>query len=589
MREVGVGHYLIPSSDEHLNEYLPPRSMRREWMSGFTGSAGDLLVGIDPDETKLFADGRYHVQAESELEGSGIGLVRVGRPNVPTLGRYIEELSKRHGTSLRIGVDPFVIANSSFRNLGQQASGGGGALVALDHNLVDEIWTDRPRLERSVLYALDPSVTGSSAESRLAALRRDLERHGAAAFVAIKLDQIAWLLNLRSFSDVPFNPVFLAYLVVDSKRVLLHLAGRNERLPRDFEKGLPGLEVREYSDFADTLRTLEAPVISIDPDRTTAGVFALLSHRRLLEQMSSVESSKARKNPVEVSQMRLANLAASTAKTRAILWGRDAVDRGDVLTEASFKAHLEARYAELDGYRGLSFSTISAAGDHGALPHYHGADSTPLRDGEPFVIDSGIQWGAGTTDDTRTLGIGTPSAERKRIFTLVLKAHIQGAAALFPEGTAGASIDALVRNPMWSVGLDYGHGTGHGVGALLNVHEGPFQIGDLGRRPSTTLPLEPGMIMSIEPGYYRIGFGGVRHENLYLVVEHHVDDSGRRWLAFESLTYIPFDVKWIDFEALDPRERDWLDAYHAECVKRLGPSLSADELDSLRRYLDTGR
>lgn len=584
LRELGWTHYLVPSSDEHLNEYLPPCSLRRQWMSGFTGSAGDLLIGVDPGDTRLFVDGRYHVQAEAQLAGSTIEPVRVGLPGVPTLSRYVEGLAQRHGAKLRIGVDPFVLARSTWDRLVDSA--GAGSLVAGERNLVDVLWTDRAAPARDRLEELPAEITGATAHEKLSRLKDALKKRGASSFVTVKLDQIAWLLNLRSLHDVPYNPVFLAYLIVESERTTLFVAGGIHRIPDGLESRVPGLCVRDYHEFHGALAKLPAESISIDPDRTTAGIFDRLNRDcRVLEHPSPVESMKARKNATEIAQMRAANLAASAAKTRAIVWAKRQIDRGEILTERSFKDYIEARYSELPDYRALSFSTISAAGDHAALPHYGGVDDTPLREGDFFVIDSGIQIGAGTTDDTRTLGIGTPTEEKRRIFTLVLKAHIQGAAAVFPEGTAGASIDALTRNPLWAHGLDYGHGTGHGVGAFLNVHEGPFQIGDLARRPSTTIPLEPGMITSIEPGYYRLGLGGVRHENLYLVVEHHLDDAGRRWLSFEPLTFIPFDVAWLDFDALDARERDWLDRYHDSCRVQLERWLEPHERSALDELL----
>lgn len=584
LREQGWTHCLVPSSDEHLNEYLPPRSLRREWMSGFSGSAGDLLVGVDPAETCLFVDGRYHVQAENQLAGSGITLMRVGSPRVPTLARYVEELAKRHGNRLRIGADPFVVARSTWLRLAELA--GPDALIASSFHPVDRLWTDRPDLVRTPLEELPVDLVGASASQKLARLREELAARGARSFVAVKLDQIAWLLNLRSLADVPYNPVFLAYLIVDDERATLFVAGGKSRTPPDLDARIRGLDVLELGEFHSALESLSRSPVFLDPDRTTEGVYRRLPRScRVIEHQSPLETMKSRKNAAEIDQMRRANLAASAAKTRSILWAVREIARGTTLTERSFKEHIEARYAELPGFRALSFSTISATGDHAALPHYGGVDDTPLRGGDLYVIDSGIQIGAGTTDDTRTIGVGTPSDEKRRIFTLVLKAHIRAAATLFPEGTGGAAIDAVTRNPLWAHGLDYGHGTGHGVGAFLNVHEGPFQIGDLSRRPSSTVPLEPGMITSIEPGYYRLGFGGVRHENLYLVVEHHVDDAGRRWLAFESLTFVPFHLPWIDSNLLDAREREWLVRYHRACRDRLAGVLDREELVALDGYL----
>lgn len=586
MRALRLTHYVIPSSDEHLNEYLPTRNMRREWASGFSGSAGDLLVGCAPEETFLFTDGRYHLQAERQLAGSGIALQKLGTLNAKPLSRVVTEFAERYKADLRVGVDPFVISMTQGRALEKACARGGAALVRVDSNLVDRLWTHRPSEPSSPLLSLPLDLVGASIDEKLGAVRSALREEGADSTIVVKLDQIAWLLNLRALEDVPYNPVFLAYLIVSEKSVDLFVHAPAARLRETNLATMRGLTIHEYSEFRSFVAQLPSSKLLFDPDRATLGVWdqATTGHS-VVEGVSPLERLKARKNESEVAAMKRANLLASVAKTRAVLWLRQATDAGEFVTEAIFRDHIEARYRELDGYQALSFHTISAAGDHGALPHYSDADATPIRAGELLVIDSGIQARGGTTDDTRTLGIGTPTAQQKRFFTLVLRAHIRGAAAVFPEGTTGVAIDALVRSPLWAEGLNYDHGTGHGVGAFLNVHEGPFQIGDANRRPSSVHPLELGMVTSIEPGYYALGFGGVRHENLYVVVLHHVEPSGRRWFAFESLTYIPFDCRFIDFSAFETPERKWLDEYHAACRERLAPFLGSDEARALSRYL----
>lgn len=584
MKSVGVSHYLVPSADEHLNEYLPARNLRREWCSGFSGSAGDLLIGLDPAETKLFVDGRYHIQAEQQLAGTGILLEKLGTKSAMPLDRTLANLSKQHDSRFRLGVDPLMLSAAHHRMLERSIKEGRGQLVLVESNLVDACWKDRPALERSPLECLPETLTGESVASKVARVREALAKAGATATLTVKLDQIAWLSNSRSFRDVPHNPVFLAWLYLDMDRVHLFVNSPGERIRDEVRATLSGWEFHEYSEFLPFLRSRSKTRTLIDLDRTTFGIASLDNFERI-EGLSPIEHLKARKNASELSAMRDANRSASAAKTKALLWLREVTDRGERVTERRFQERIEQLYSALPAYRQLSFHTISAAGEHAAMPHYGSADDTPLNAGEYFIIDSGIQCGGGTTDDTRTLGVGHPTAEKRRLFTLVLKAHIQGASTSFPEGTTGAAIDAIVRQPLWAHGLNYDHGTGHGVGSLLNVHEGPFTIGDHARRPASGLPLEPGFITSIEPGFYAKEIGGIRHENLYVVTEHRAAADGRRWFAFETLTYIPFDVRWIDFSLLDARERDWLDRYHSACRKQLEPLLTADERTALDRYL----
>jgi Xaa-Pro aminopeptidase len=301
--------------------------------------------------------------------------------------------------------------------------------------------------------------------------------------------------------------------------------------------------------------------------------------------LSPVEEAKSIKNETERACMARASLRASVAKTRALLWLEREVEAGRRVTEASFRDAIERLYSEIEGYRQLSFPTISATGEHAAVIHYGAADETELRPGELFLVDSGIQMDGGTTDDTRTVAIGDPTPEQRAVYTRVLRSHIAGATQIFPEGTPGAALDAVTRVPLWAARLHYEHGTGHGVGAFLNVHEGPFALAEAKGRPAATRPLRPGMITSVEPGYYRPGFGGVRLESLYEVVEADTDADGRRWLQLSPLTWVPFDPKLIDLDALDHRERSWLREYHENCIRRLEPHLSAEEAAEVRRTL----
>lgn len=572
MRSRGVSHYLVPSADEHINEYLPRWNARREWLSGFTGSAGDLLVGLDPRETFLFTDGRYHLQAERQLAGSTIALERVGTKDAKTLGQRIGEFAKAHGKEFALGFDPAVLAIGTVEALEKLVAPYGGRLVPIAGHLVDALWSDRARPPTSTLIECPPEWTGASVATKLDALRQHLSKLDATATVVVKLDQVAWLLNLRSMDDVPYNPVFEAFLYVDASSVHVFMHAPNRRIERDARAAIPGLVTHEYAEFVPFLERVEHARVLLDPDATTYAVLAALGRARattVVRAASPIELAKAVKNEHELRCMERANLLASFAKARALRWLDERIEAGDAVTEASFRDRIEAYYADLPGYRGLSFNTISATGKNGAIIHYGDAGEHPLRVGELFLIDSGIQCDGGTTDATRTVAVGSPTAEQRRLFTRVLQAHIGGAKAVFPEGTSGAAIDALVRAPMWSDGLNYDHGTGHGVGAFLCVHEGPFAIAEPKRRANAVVALTPGMITSIEPGYYRADFGGIRIENLYVVKDLNKVVDGKRYFGFEPLTWVPFDERLIDRAELTKAELAWLDHYQAESARRL--------------------
>ncbi len=585
MRDHGLTHYLVPSADEHINEYLPVWRERRAWASGFTGSAGDLLLALAEDETFLFTDGRYHLQAEEQLEGSGIGLKKVGQKDVKGLGETLEELAKRHGTAMKLGYDAAVLAIDAEASLRKRIEPHGAGFDAVAGNLVDGLWTDRPTPPETRLIACPAEWTGADLAAKARTLREELAKLDADAIAVVRLDQIAWFTNLRSTDDVPYNPVFESFLYVDGAGVHLFLRAPDRRLPDGFGAAVAGFAMHPYDAFVDFLRDLGGGRVLVDPERTTAAILAALVKNqrvKVVRGLSPIESRKAIKNATELECMRRANLMASVAKTRALIWLDKRVAAGDVVTERSFKERIESYYAEIDGFRGLSFNTISSTGPHGAIIHYGAADETPLEKGDLFLIDSGIQMDGGTTDDTRTVLVGEGTDEQRRKYTLVLKGHIHAARQVFPEGTAGAAIDAITRAPLWSDALNYDHGTGHGVGAFLNVHEGPFGIAETKRRGYAARALEPGMITSIEPGYYEKTFGGVRLENLYTVEARQVGDGSRAWHGFAALTWIPFDRRLIVRSLLDEADRAWLDGYHAECRARLEPHLDEVERDALR-------
>jgi Xaa-Pro aminopeptidase len=582
--------YLVPAADEHLNEYLPESKQRRKWMSGFTGSAGDFLVGTE--QAWLFADSRYYEQAEQELDATWIQTVKVGLENHKTLEETLEDLgreSQKAGQSFRLGYDPFAIAVKQFRSFKKKLEPCGITLVPLSSNLVDWVRTQAPWNETtdpnyatSPLFAVPDALTGESPAKKLERLRGKLSKANAEILPITKLDQIAWLFNMRGW-DVAYNPVFIAYAVVTHTKV--YLFTNRDRIPADLCSLLEQhTTVLPYQDYAPTLQSLLTHDVRvlIDPKHTTMGTVQLLKDDqgrdrcKTIEVDTPIEHLKACKNATEIEQMQQANLKASRAKTRTIKWLQDQLAAGKALAETDVAHTIETFYAEEADFQGLSFNTIAGSGTNSSIVHYGTPSPTAtLQSGDFLLLDSGAQYASGTTDDTRTFAIGTPTAAQIERYTEVLKAHINCAMQQFPKGTTGAQLDGITRSTLWHLQLDYGHGTGHGVGAFLNVHEGPNGIS---KRVSEEL--KPGMINSIEPGYYKPGWGGIRIENLYVIKEvpkaelKDTSETAPPWYCFESLTYIPFDKALIDCDRLDYRQRAWLDQYYQQILEKLTPTLN---------------
>lgn len=591
--------YLIPSADEHLNEYLPEAKQHRIWATGFTGSRGDLLLGRDL--AWLFVDSRYYEQAELEVDPTLIQIVKVGLEGQKTLEETLEDLGReanQHGKEFRLGFDPFTLAVSQYREFQKQIEPCGVVLVPLRENLVETVrslplWSETepfPGFASSKLFYLPETLTGETPEQKLDRVREAMEKKNVQILPVTKLDQIAWLFNLRGW-DVPYNPVFIAYAIITCQQAFLFT--NLERIEPAIQQRLrPCVTLLPYEAYADYLRSLLAQAVScrvlLDPKRSTLGTYQILkdhsSRPKILEADSPIEGMKARKNAVELAQMQQANLKASRAKIRTLKWLSGQLAKGNSVTEADVAATVERFYAAEEGFQGLSFNTIAGAGANSSIVHY----GTPnpqryLSPGELLLLDSGAQYASGTTDDTRTIIIGEPTAEQIERYTEVLKAHINCAMQRFPKGTTGAQLDGITRATLWQAGLDYGHGTGHGVGAFLNVHEGPNGISKLVNKP-----LEPGMVTSIEPGFYEPGWGGIRVENLYVVkdlTEFQPEGTAPPkviWYGFEPLTYIPFDQRLIDLNRLSDRQREWLQAYHQAVVEKLAPTLSEPEAQWLQ-------
>ncbi len=590
LTEYQVEAYLVSSADAHLNEYVPIYQRRRAAITGFTGSAGDAL--LCPEGSHLFVDSRYYLQADQEVDPAHVRVHKVGMEGAYTLTGWLTEMERQRG-SLRVGFDPFIVSMEAHTSYVKALKTARSALVPITPNLVDAVWDEHPEPPAQPIYALPDEVTGRSVTEKLTAIREEMAKAGAEALILTKLDEIAWVTNLRG-SDVSHNPVFEAYLVIEREQATCFT---RVAPPAEVQRTLATqLTFQDYSAYPDAVRRLGAsPVLTVwlDAAGTTMGTRLLLSETQCLHTARNpVVLMKAVKNAAEIAAMRNAHRHAAGAKIRSLARLERQLAAGQRVSEFAYAVMLHEEYSSEEGFSDLSFTTIAAAGANGAIVHYSQASpEIALCDGELFLVDSGVQVLGGTTDDTRTVSIGTPTERQRRLYTLVLRCHIALARQKFPEGTSGVVLDALARASMWNAGLDYGHGTGHGVGAFLNVHEGPQRLGPRG----SDEPLQAGMVVSNEPGYYEEGWGGIRLENLYVVVPD--DDmpphpNGKRWLQLESLTLIPFDKRLIDWTQLSDAERAWLERYHQQVEETIGPLLNDVDRTWLREActsITTGR
>jgi Xaa-Pro aminopeptidase len=575
MAEAKLDAYLVLASDAHLSEYVPIYQRRRDVITGFTGSAGDAL--LCPEGSHVFVDSRYYLQADQQVDTTYFHIHKLGMDGVKTLTEWLTEMEKERGP-LRVGFDPFSMSMKTHESSRKALKQDGSALVPMTPDLVDAVWDDRPEAPMRPIYSLPDEVTGRTVADKLTAIRADMTKAGADVVILTKLDEIAWVTNLRG-NDVSHNPVFEAYLIIEREQATCFT---RVPPPTEVQQALAAhITFQAYSAYPEALQRLGASperTIWLDASATTMGTRLLLAEsQRLHTERNPVVLMKATKNAAEIAAMRNAHVHAAAAKIRSLARLERQVAAGHRVSELSYSEMLHEEYSSEAGFRDLSFTTIAAAGPNGAIVHY--GDASPeveLRDGELFLVDSGVQVLGGTTDDTRTVSIGTPTERQRRLYTLVLRSHIALARQKFPEGTSGTVLDGVTRSLLWNAGLDYGHGTGHGVGAFLNVHEGPQRISPKG----SDEPLQPGMVVSNEPGYYEEGWGGIRLENLYVVTTD--DDmpphpSGKRWLQFDSLTLIPFDKRLIEWSQLSDGEHAWLARYYEQVEATIGPLLNADD------------
>jgi len=569
--------FVVPLTDEHMSEYVGAYAQRLAWLTGFQGSAGTAVVL--PAEAAIFVDGRYTLQVREQVSADQWSYQSVPQTSVAAW------LSEHAATGARIGYDPWLHTKSWVEQATRALAEKGAELVAVDTNPVDAVWPDRPLPSNARLVVQPDRFTGRSSAEKRQEIADWLAAKKADAAILSALDSIAWTFNVRG-ADVERTPVALAYALVNadgtadlfvapekvSDEVAQHLGNAVRLHPRDA--------------FAGHLASLKDKRVVADPERAVSAIFATLNAAgaTVLELRDPAVLPKAIKNEAEIAGQDAAQARDGAALTRFLHWLSVEAPKGTV-DELGAAARLQAFREETGALRDLSFDTISGAGPNGAVVHYRVTPQTNrmLELNSLYLVDSGGQYQDGTTDVTRTIAIGTPSGEMRDRYTRVLKGHIALARAVFPVGTRGSQLDTLARQYLWEVGLDYAHGTGHGVGSFLAVHEGPQRISPASSGfAGGDEPLAPGMIVSNEPGYYKTGEYGIRIENLVLVEPRDAPGAEKKLLGFRTLTFAPLDRRLIDLDLLSPEERAWIDGYHAQVAALIGPQLDGEVADWLR-------
>lgn len=568
MKSDGISAYIIPSSDPHISEYLPDRYKCIAFASGFTGSAGTLV--ITAEEAGLWTDFRYFVQAEEQLKDSGYRLMKLQAQGMP---EYLPYLSERLSKGSVVGFDGKLVSVQLAEVIFGQFSPRGISLRS-DLDYLDPIWENRPELPRSGAYLLDESVTGQSVNNKISEVRSVLEGVGATHHLISSLDDLAWLFNIRG-SDVKCNPVVLGFALISRDRVSLFMDPDKLETEQRAVLSDSGVDLLPYDAVESELAWMpEGATMLIDPKRTCYAVSGILPEGvKIIQLTNPTTNLKAVKNRVEVANTRKTMIKDGVALTRFFKWLEEHIGKQPI-TEISAAEKLYQFRAEQDGFIGESFDTIAGYAEHGALPHYKATaqSDAELKPSGLFLLDSGGQYWGGTTDITRVVSLGDLTEEESTDYTLVLKGMIDGSTARFPKGTRGYQIDAITRKPLWDFAVNYGHGTGHGVGFFLNVHEGPHVF----NASNLAVDIQPGMITSVEPGIYRPGRHGIRIENLVLTVEDISNDFGT-FYTFETLSFALIDTTPVKKELLEERHIAWLNLYNQLVVEKLGPFLTPEE------------
>lgn len=577
MRREKLDAFIFPSTDPHNGEYVPEHWEGRKWISGFDGSAGTAVVTMD--DAALWTDSRYFIAAEQQLAGTEFKLMKERMPGTPTISKWLG-MKLSYDNDPNVGIDGNVCSAAMVKALTSELRAEGGITLRTNFDPLAKIWKDRPALPESKVVVHPMKYCGESCASKLARIRAELKERHVCGMIVGSLDDIAWTLNLRG-ADVHCNPVFVSYLLIEKSKATLFID--KIKVTDEVKAYLKseGVGVKDYADVAGVLRYFSDYNILVDPNEINHVLYSAIKCVKV-EAQSPIPYMKAVKNEAEIDGFRNAMVRDGVAMVKFLYWLKSSADV-TLHSELSASARLENLRSRYDEFRGLSFDTIAAYGEHGAIVHYEPTreSDVKLRPEGLLLLDSGAQYLDGTTDITRTIALGELTEEQKRVYTLVLKGHIKLQMLKFPYGASGTQLDAVARMDMWGEGMNFMHGTGHGVGAYLNVHEGPHQI----RMEYRPAPLVPGMVVTDEPGLYLAGRFGVRIENMLLVKPYKSTEFGD-FLQFEPLTLCPIDKEPIIVEMLSLEERKWLDDYHMDVRGKLLKHLTFDEREWLEKVTE---
>ena len=569
MKREHLAAFIFPSTDAHQSEYVADHWLGRAWISGFNGSAGTAVVTMT--SAALWTDSRYFLAAEEQLHGTEFQLMKLKVPGTPSIAEWLgKELAGV--SSPEVGLDGWVNSYAATSGLISDLRKAGGITVRTNLDPLAEIWKDRPSIPENPVEIQPLEYAGEDASSKIQRIRKALRTYHADGMLVSALDDIAWTLNLRG-TDVHCNPVFVSYLLIASDKVSLFVDEAKVSAEVRAYLEAHGVSLYNYNKVEDGLKAYSEYNILLDGNETSYYLWKTVRCQEIVSHTSPIPAMKAVKSEAEIAGYRRAMLRDGVAMVKFLKWLVPAVEAGGQ-TEISIDKKLTSLRAEQDLFRDISFDTIAGYQAHGAIVHYEASPETdaPLKPEGLLLLDSGAQYQDGTTDITRTIALGPVTEEMKHIYTLVLKGHIQLELAKFPDGASGTQLDALARESMWREGLNFLHGTGHGVGSYLNVHEGPHQV----RMEYMPAPLRAGMTVTDEPGLYLAGKFGVRIENTLLIKDYMESDFGK-FLQMESLTLCPIDTAPIDVDMLLPEELNWLNSYHAEVYAKLAPYLDEEE------------
>lgn len=578
MKEKGIDVYVVPTADFHQSEYVGEYFKARKFITGFSGSAGTAVVTAD--EAKLWVDGRYFIQAAKQIEGTTVEMMKMGQPGVPTIDEYLEATLKENGT---LGFDGRVIAMQDglrYENIVHEKNGK----IVYTYDLIDNIWEDRPSLSEEPVFTLEEKYTGETVADKLARIRECMKENGATAHILTTIDDICWTLNMRG-NDIEFFPLVLSYAIItlDKMHLYINEAKLSDEIKEAFAKD--GVVLHPYNDIYEDVKTYgEGETLLIDPVRLNYALYSnISSDANKVEERNPEVLFKTMKNPTEVENMCKAQIKDSVAHVRFMKWLKENIGKMTI-TEMSASDKLDEFRAELGNFIRPSFEPISSYGEHAALCHYTSSPETDveLKEGNVFLTDTGAGFYEGSTDITRTYALGELPDEIKEHFTLIVMCNLGLSNARFLKGCTGINLDYLARKPLWERNLDFNHGTGHGIGYLLNIHEGPANFRYRYREGDTEV-LQKGMILTVEPGIYIEGSHGVRLENEVLVCEGEKNEYGQ-FMYLDTITYVPFDLDAIKVEMLTDEHKKYLNDYHKKVYEKVSPYLNEEEKEWLKKY-----